>query len=91
MAEWITASHIWPAREQDGRASRQGLANLRGIVVIKIDRGQTTIMQLKLCTDLIDALGKVAGGLKAIVNMPNPRKAEPGNGFHRMGTGYDAK
>ena len=33
-------------------------------------RGQTTIMELKLFTDLIDALGRVAGGLKAIVNLP---------------------
>ncbi|MDP2619114.1 MAG: hypothetical protein Q8P46_02885 [Hyphomicrobiales bacterium] len=32
-------------------------------------------MELKLFTDLIDALGKVAGGLKAIVNLP---KAERG-------------
>ncbi len=29
-------------------------------------------MELKLFTDLIDALGKVAGGLKAIVNLPRP-------------------
>jgi hypothetical protein len=34
------------------------------------NRGQTTIMELKLFTDLIDALGKVAGGLKAIINLP---------------------
>jgi hypothetical protein len=27
-------------------------------------------MELKLFTDLIDALGKVVGGLKAIVNLP---------------------
>ena len=36
---------------------------------------RTTIMELKLCTDLIDALGKVAGGLNAIVNLPNLRTA----------------
>ena len=31
-------------------------------------------MQLKLFTDLIDALGKVAGGLKAIVNLPKAER-----------------
>lgn len=31
-------------------------------------------MELKLFTDLIDALGKVAGGLKAIVNLPNAER-----------------
>lgn len=31
-------------------------------------------MELKLFTDLIDALGKVAGGLKAIVNLPKPER-----------------
>lgn len=36
--------------------------------------GQTTIMELKLFTDLIDALGKVTGGLKAIVNLPKPER-----------------
>jgi hypothetical protein len=29
------------------------------------------IMEPKLFTDLINAIGKVAGGLKAIVNLPN--------------------
>ena len=33
------------------------------------------IMELKFFIDLIDAIGKVAGGLKAIVNLP---KAERG-------------
>ena len=32
-------------------------------------------MELKLFTDLIDALGKVAGGLKAIVNLPKAERA----------------
>jgi hypothetical protein len=31
-------------------------------------------MELKLFTDLIDALGKVAGGLKAIVNLPKAER-----------------
>jgi hypothetical protein len=31
-------------------------------------------MELKLFTDLIDALGKVAGGLKAIVNLPKTER-----------------
>jgi len=31
-------------------------------------------MRLKLFTDLIDALGKVAGGLKAIVNLPKAER-----------------
>lgn len=31
-------------------------------------------MDLKLFTDLIDALGKVAGGLKAIVNLPKTER-----------------
>ena len=31
-------------------------------------------MELKLFTDLIDALGKVAGGLKAIVNLPKSER-----------------
>ncbi len=31
-------------------------------------------MELKLFTDLIDALCKVAGGLKAIVNLPNAER-----------------
>ncbi|MBI1926548.1 hypothetical protein HYR99_20180 [Candidatus Poribacteria bacterium] len=31
-------------------------------------------MELKLITDLIDALGKVAGGLKAIVNLPKAER-----------------
>jgi len=46
-------------------------------VAVRVDlinsRGQTTIMELKLYTDLIDALGKVAGGLKAIVNLPTEK------------------
>lgn len=37
-------------------------------------------MELKLFTDLIDALGKLAGGLRAIVNLP---KAER-DAMHRM-------
>ena len=31
-------------------------------------------MELKLFTDLIDVLGKVAGGLKAIVNLPKAER-----------------
>ena len=31
-------------------------------------------MELKLFTDLIDALGKVAGGLKALVNLPKAER-----------------
>ena len=31
-------------------------------------------MELKYFTDLIDALGKVAGGLKAIVNLPKAER-----------------
>ena len=31
-------------------------------------------MELKLFTDLIDALGKVAGGLKALVNLPKTER-----------------
>jgi len=31
-------------------------------------------MRLKLFTDLSDALGKVAGGLKAIVNLPKAER-----------------
>ena len=31
-------------------------------------------MELKLFTNLIDALGKVAGGLKAIVNLPKGQR-----------------
>ena len=31
-------------------------------------------MEFKLFTDLIDALGKVAGGLKAIVNLPKAER-----------------
>lgn len=31
-------------------------------------------MELKLFTDLIDAIGKVAGGLKAIVNLPKAER-----------------
>jgi hypothetical protein len=31
-------------------------------------------MEFKFFTDLIDALGKVAGGLKAIVNMPKAER-----------------
>lgn len=38
------------------------------------NRGQTTIIELKLFTDLIDALGKVASGLKAIVNLPKAKR-----------------
>ena len=37
--------------------------------------GETTMLKLKLFTDLIDALGNVGDGLKAIVNLP---KAERG-------------
>jgi hypothetical protein len=33
-----------------------------------------TIMEIKFFTDLIDALGKVAGGLKAIVNLPKAER-----------------
>ena len=33
------------------------------------------ILELKLFTDLIDALGKVAGGLKALVNLPKAERA----------------
>lgn len=35
---------------------------------------QTKTMELKLFTDLIDALGKVAGGLKVIVNRPKAER-----------------
>lgn len=31
-------------------------------------------MEFKLFTDLIDALGKVAGGLNAIVNLPKAER-----------------
>lgn len=31
-------------------------------------------MELKLFTDLIDALGKVFGGLKAVVNLPKAER-----------------
>jgi hypothetical protein len=31
-------------------------------------------MELKLLTDVIDALGEVAGGLKAIVNLPKAER-----------------
>lgn len=31
-------------------------------------------MELKLFTDLIDALGKVAAGMKAIVNLPKAER-----------------
>ncbi len=31
-------------------------------------------MQLKLFSDLIDALGKVAGGLKAMANLPKAER-----------------
>lgn len=31
-------------------------------------------MDIKLFSDLIDALGKVAGGLKAIVNLPKAER-----------------
>ncbi|TPW12916.1 MAG: hypothetical protein FD130_1666, partial [Halothiobacillaceae bacterium] len=41
---------------------------------VKSNRGQTRIMELKLFTDLIDAIGKVAGGLKAIVNLPKAER-----------------
>jgi hypothetical protein len=32
------------------------------------------MMELELFTDLIDTLGKVAGGLKAIVNLPKAER-----------------
>lgn len=41
---------------------------------MQTNSGQTTIIELKLFTDLIDALGKVAGGLKAIVNLPKAER-----------------
>jgi hypothetical protein len=38
------------------------------------NRGRVTIMELKLFTNLIDAIGKVAGGLKSIVSLPKAER-----------------
>jgi hypothetical protein len=43
-------------------------------IAVQDIKAQTTIMELKLFTDLIDALGKVAGELIAIVNLPKAER-----------------
>lgn len=41
---------------------------------MRTNKGQTMLMELKLFTDLIDALGKAAGGLKPIFNLPKAER-----------------
>ena len=55
----------WTTIGADHRAQLWQLKNER----VMSNKGRTTFMKLELFTDLIAALGKTAGGLKAIVNL----------------------